>query len=51
MKLTKEQAIAGHRKMWNWIADRLEKANRKNTFDVYDLKMEYEESHKIKDVL
>lgn len=23
--LTKEQAIAKHRKMWNWIADELEK--------------------------
>lgn len=22
--LTKEEAIAEHRKMWNWIADRLE---------------------------
>lgn len=48
MKLTKEQAIAGHRKMWNWIADQLEKANPKDTFDVYDLKIKYEESRKLK---
>lgn len=25
MKLTKQQAIEGHRKMWNWIADEIEK--------------------------
>lgn len=25
MKLTKKQAIEGHRKMWNWIADEIEK--------------------------
>lgn len=24
MKLTKQQAIEGHRKMWNWIADEIE---------------------------
>ena len=46
--LTKEQAIAEHRKMWNWIADRLEKATSRDDFDVYDLKMEYEELHNLK---
>lgn len=25
MKLTKQQAIEGHRKMWNWIADEIER--------------------------
>lgn len=24
MKLTREEAILWHRKMWNWIADRIE---------------------------
>lgn len=27
MNLTREQAILEHRKMWNWIADELEKGN------------------------
>lgn len=27
MELTREQAIAEHRKMWIWIADELEKGN------------------------
>uniref|UniRef100_A0AAU8B0C4 Uncharacterized protein n=1 Tax=Dulem virus 36 TaxID=3145754 RepID=A0AAU8B0C4_9CAUD len=27
MELTREQAIAEHRKMWNWIADESEKRN------------------------
>ena len=47
MILTKHQAIEGHRKMWNWIADRLEKATPRDTFDVYDLKQEYEEIHSL----
>ena len=29
MRLTREQAIAGHHKMWNWIADETEKLKRK----------------------
>lgn len=29
MKLTKQQAIEGHRKMWNWIADRIERKKRR----------------------
>lgn len=37
--LTKEQAIAEHRKMWNWIADRLEEHHP--GYDVYMYKMEY----------
>lgn len=24
MELTREEAISWHRKMWNWIADRIE---------------------------
>lgn len=29
MNLTRERAIAEHRKMWNWIADETEKLKRK----------------------
>ena len=25
MELTREEAISKHRKMWNWIADKIEK--------------------------
>ena len=32
--LTKEEAIAEHRKMWNWIADRLEEHNNLG-YDIY----------------
>lgn len=28
MELTKEEAIANHRKMWNWIADETERQKR-----------------------
>lgn len=37
--LTKEQAIAEHRKMWNWIADRLEEHHP--GYDIYMYKMKY----------
>ena len=52
--LTKEQAITEHRKMWNWIADRLEEAEKlKNDgnlkspdlYDVYKLKRKYVENY------
>lgn len=36
MNLTREQAIAEHRKMWNWIADRIEMF--KKVFDIGELK-------------
>lgn len=36
MELTREQAIAEHRKMWNWIADEIEKEN--HVFDIEELK-------------
>ena len=39
MKLTKQQAIEGHRKMWNWIADEIEKRNK--VLEIIDLKVEY----------
>lgn len=39
MKLTKQQAIEGHRKMWNWIADEIER--RKRVCIIIDLKMQY----------
>lgn len=38
MKLTKEQAIEEHRKMWNWIADQYEEGC---ATDIYELKSEY----------
>ena len=38
--LTKEEAIAEHRKMWNWIADRLEEHNN-HGYDIYMYKAEY----------
>lgn len=38
MKLTKEQALEEHRKMWNWIAGQYE--NRR-VGDVHGLKFEY----------
>lgn len=38
MKLTKEQAIEEHRKMWNWIADQYEEGCAK---DIHALKSEY----------
>ena len=41
--LTKEQAIAEHRKMWNWIADRLEEHHP--GYDVYMYKREYMEKN------
>lgn len=36
MQLTREQAIAEHRKMWNWIADAIERMER--VFDIDILK-------------
>lgn len=39
IKLTKKQAIEGHRKMWNWIADEIEK--RKCECDISFLKQCY----------
>ena len=38
--LTKEQAIAEHRKMWNWIADRLENHDDPGC-DIHMYKMKY----------
>ena len=40
MNLSREQAIAEHRKMWNWIADMTEKLNRKIEKDEYFTEME-----------
>lgn len=39
MELTREQAIAEHRKMWNWIAKKIEEL--KIVVDIYDYKKEY----------
>lgn len=39
MELTREEAISKHRKMWNWIADRIEE--EKEYQDIGDLKIEY----------
>lgn len=38
MKLTKKEAIAHHRKMWNWIADRLEEHHRGCDVHMYKAK-------------
>lgn len=45
MNLTREKAIAEHRKMWNWIADRIEKG--KNFVDIDERKDQYLEKLKI----
>lgn len=39
MELTREEAISEHRKMWNLIADEIEK--EKEYQDIEDLKIEY----------
>lgn len=39
MRLTKQQAVEEHRKMWNWIADQLETGQ--NIKDVASLKEKY----------
>lgn len=39
MKLTREEAISWHRKIWNWIADRIEEEERYQ--DICDLKDKY----------
>ena len=44
MNLTREQAIAEHRKMWNWIADQM--GIFKTVFDIYTLKDLYLETFK-----
>ena len=31
--MTKQEAVANHRKMWNWIADQIEKAKRARNID------------------
>lgn len=42
MELPKEKAIEEHRKMWNWIADELEKPEtRQSKENVHDLKVRY----------
>ena len=41
MQLTREEAIANHRKMWNWIADETERLKR------VVLKPEYFKEHNI----
>lgn len=40
MELTREQAIAEHRKMWQWITEHYEK-NSIYSLDLYTLKKEY----------
>lgn len=39
MELTREEAVSEHRKMWNWIADKIEEEKRDQ--DIFDLKEEY----------
>ena len=40
MKLTREQAIKEHRKMWNWLAEHPEKC-KEDYFEVYHEKFDY----------
>lgn len=57
--LTKEQAIAEHRKMWNWIADRLEEAEelkndgdfKSDLYNILKLKRKYIEIRGFKNIL
>ena len=39
--LTREEAINEHRKMWNWIVDKLQSKDCKNYLNAYDIKAEY----------
>ena len=39
MRLTREQTIKKHRKMWNWIADKIKEAKCRQ--DIDRLKREY----------
>lgn len=39
--LTREEAINEHRKMWNWIADKLQSKDCKNYLNADDIKAEY----------
>ena len=42
MKLTREEAVSLHRKMWNWIADRIEEEKAYQDYqDINNLKEEY----------
>lgn len=49
MRLTKNQAIKRHRNMWNYIADKIEKAE--HVLDIDCLKIEYLESKGIQYIL
>lgn len=35
MKLTREEAILWHRKMWNWIADRIEEEKKVSRYQLF----------------
>lgn len=48
MTLAKQEAIENHRKMWNWIADELEKGNGDKYLHIVDIKVEYFVKHNIK---
>lgn len=49
MGLTREQAIAEHRKMWNWIADQIERG--KATIDIWESKRVYMQINRIEPIL
>lgn len=49
MQLTREQAIAEHRKMWNWIADRIERCE--TVLKIPNLKIEYLTNNDIEIIL
>lgn len=49
MNLTREQAISEHRKMWNWIADKIETI--KHTIHIITYKKKYLEINGFVDII
>jgi hypothetical protein len=47
MTLTKQEAIENHRKMWNWIADEIEKGNGYKYYGLANIKNEYFLKHNV----
>ena len=45
MKLTREEAIRQHRKMWRWIADKLKSEEVMSHFSIASYKREYIETY------
>ena len=47
LKLSKEETIKEHRKMWNWIADEIMQLDENETVSIVDLKLSYFKTHEI----